>query len=283
MQSPLLLLLLLLLCDFFLTTIFYYYLRKNNKMSSFRIKKVDLPDETPRNAFTNVLPSHPARVFFSGSSGSGKTNLILNLLLHERFQLKKFFKRIFLFCPTAKNDPSFKKLKGLIKDEDFFVNPDEADIQRLVTAQDTIIKQSGKKISFPLLFVFDDCITNNLLKSSVFLNLFFKGRHLNISTWVSLQYFNELPKSSRQNITNFMLFKPFRAEIKVICEELCPGNLNLKKFARLIDFATTPRDDDRFPFLHIDKTKPFDQMFRRNLTRLIQVHEEEEQDENPFK
>lgn len=236
---------------------------------NFDINKMELKDETLRNPFTDILPQHPARCFFSGSSGSGKTNLILKLLLESKFGLKNFFQIIFVFCPTALNDPSFDKLKEVVPEENIFLEPTEEKIEEIVAKQSSIVKKLGKKMSPPILMLFDDCIANKIIDSKAFSILFFRGRHLNISTWVALQYFNNLPKRVRQNITNFFLFKPFRAEMKVICEELCPSTMELSDMRKLIDFATDPREGDTHPFLHIDKTKAFSKMFRRNLATLI--------------
>lgn len=252
--------------------IFLSLIKKRKTMPhTFDIGKVETKDETIRNPHAEFLPEHPARCFFSGSSGSGKTNLILKLLLDSQFGLKNFFQIIFVFCPTALNDPSFEKLKEIVPDENIFLDPQEDKINEIVGKQTEIVRKLGKKMSPSILMLFDDCITNKILDTPGFKILFFRGRHLNMSTWVSLQYFNNLPKSVRQNITNFFLFKPFRAEIKVICEELCPATLEMKTFQKLIDSATDPREGDSHPFLHVDKTKPFSKMFRRNLTKIIKV------------
>ena len=47
-----------------------------------------------------IIPIHPSATIYSGSSGSGKSNLSANLLQNELFY-KKYFDIIFLFAGSG--------------------------------------------------------------------------------------------------------------------------------------------------------------------------------------
>ena len=59
----------------------------------------------------DIIPRHASSVVFSGRSGSGKSNLMVNLLTRNQFY-KGYFDLIFLFSPTARSDdlPLYLKL-----------------------------------------------------------------------------------------------------------------------------------------------------------------------------
>lgn len=244
------------------------------KRTGFDIGPVICKDQTIRSGLKDILPQHPFRLMLSGASGTGKTTLLLNMLLDKRFKLRDFFSIIFLFCPTAKVDPQFLKLRDIIPEENIFTELSEEKLNEIVSIQSKIVEKIGKKLSPSILIIFEDCITHKVLDTKAFKILFFRGRHMNFSLSISVQYFMGVPKSVRQNMSNIMIFRPMRSERKVIAEELCPGSMELKEFGKMIDFATEPREGDEFPFFNIFKERSVKKMFRRNLTKLISCPEE---------
>ena len=60
---------------------------------------------------THIIPKHPFRAIMSGSSGSGKTNLLIQLLTNKKFYFN-YFQVIFIISPSAgKLDDSYKTLE----------------------------------------------------------------------------------------------------------------------------------------------------------------------------
>ena len=51
----------------------------------------------------DIIPRHASAVIFNGKSGSGKSNLMINLLTRPHFY-KGYFDLTFLFSPTANSD-----------------------------------------------------------------------------------------------------------------------------------------------------------------------------------
>lgn len=240
----------------------------------FDIEELDKIDECViHSPYKNIIPSHPSRVLFSGSSNSGKTNLMISLLTNKKFGLKYFYNVIFLFSPTCGNDPIYRNIIGdIIPVDNIFTEPNEEILNSIIDTQQNIITKIGRKNAPSTLIIFDDCISDDIIKSPSFKTLFFKGRHLGISVWSCLQYFMSLSKSLRQNITNFFILKPMRSELKAIIDDLCPSNLSLKEFEDVINLCTTPRYKGEYPFMHYDRTKPNNECFRRNLTTLIRIN-----------
>ena len=71
--------------------------------SKTKVKSNDMMD-------SGVIPKHPFRAILSGSSGSGKTNLLIHLLTQKEFY-KNYFNYIFIISPTAgKLDDSYNAL-----------------------------------------------------------------------------------------------------------------------------------------------------------------------------
>ena len=75
----------------------------------------------PKESFTHppvahpILPQHPFSMLIVAPKGSGKTNLICHLILH---QYKEYFNRIVVCSPTLHNDPKWtlvRETKHLLK------------------------------------------------------------------------------------------------------------------------------------------------------------------------
>ena len=126
------------------------------------------------------IPDHPYRILIVGSSGSGKTNALLNLI---------------------NNHPDIDKIYLYAKD------PYEK--KRL---------QSNKK-TYLIKIVFDmiaDMISNNKLNPIV-TELFIRCRKLNISIVFITQSYCKVPKDVRLNSTHFFIMKiPNKRELQQI-------------------------------------------------------------------
>ena len=79
------------------------------KIKPIQIKKKKI--KQCEYAQCGILPTHPYRAYLVGASGSGKTNLLLNLLTRQGFY-KNWFDKIFVISPTACNlDESYQSLE----------------------------------------------------------------------------------------------------------------------------------------------------------------------------
>ena len=143
------------------------------------------------------IPDYPYRILIAGSSGSGKTNTLLNLLNNQPDTDK-----IYLY---AKDSYEVKYQYLINKREkvglDHFKNP-RAFIEYLNDMQDVYKNiedyNPGKKCK--VLIVFGDTIAdmiNNKKLNPVVTELFIRGRKLNISIVFITQSYFKVPKHVR--------------------------------------------------------------------------------------
>ena len=84
--------------------------------------KVERNDFPKHNNYNNI-PSHPFRCLFTGTTGSGKTTNMIQLLIQPQY-LKDYFDQIYIFSPNCKTEIEFeeiqKKNRGdVVMTEDF--------------------------------------------------------------------------------------------------------------------------------------------------------------------
>ena len=113
-------------------------------MPDFTIKPIETDkSKIPLRACmkNGLLPRFPFSMMISGRSGSGKTNLLMNLLSRREF-LQNYFHYIIVYSPTAgEYDDSYKSL-GLPK-ENFKNDFSEEDLERLIESRKALIKKKG--------------------------------------------------------------------------------------------------------------------------------------------
>ena len=140
------------------------------------------------NSKWSYIPDHPYRILIIGGSGSGTTNVLLNLINNQ-----PDIDKIYLYV----NDPYEAKYQYLINKRekvglDHFDNP-KAFIEYSNDMQDAYKDTEGynPKNNRKVLIVFDDMIAdiiNNKKLDSIVNELFIRGRKLNTSIFYCLYY-----------------------------------------------------------------------------------------------
>ena len=158
-----------------------------------------------------VLTPHSA--VFTGQTGCGKTQKVLDLLLNE---YKFHFEYIVILCPTLEDNKTYHKCQVLWTDDDvFLIDPKD---QLL----DLINKFSIMFRGFETLFILDDCIADEELdkKRTKLLNLAISGRHREHSLWLLTQSYTAIPKNLRRQKKMLFLWHPDdKADLKTIDNE----------------------------------------------------------------
>ena len=153
--------------------------------------------------------NHPYRRLIIGGSGSGKTNLFLNLI-----QNQPDIDKIYLYA----KDPYESGINVSInrfKDPKAFIEYSHYmhDVYKNI---DDYNPDKGNKI----LIVFDDMIADmiqNEILNSIFTELFIRGRKLNISLVFITQSYFKVPKDVRLNTGHFFIVKiPHKRELQQI-------------------------------------------------------------------
>jgi len=258
--------------DLKITSIFEKHKDVNKKN---QVKKNNLYD-------FHILPNHPSRALFSGPSGSGKTNLLINLLITKHF-LFNYYDTIHVFSPSYANDDSFrifeklyskilpnglvsKKIKTEIK-----IHPkvEEDIILDVIDSQAKYIEEHDIDKSDKILMIFDDCINEKVMKGKAITSLFFRGRHVNCSIWVTTQSYMKLDRSLRLQLTNVFVFSPSPSEVKRLVDEQRNSSVSASQLESIIVYATKKKND----FLHINKQCEQCDQFRKGLDELVIIEE----------
>lgn len=233
---------------------------------TFKIEEVkyDKPNiKQPKASEAGILPTHPFRMYFVGASGSGKTNLLLNLLTRDEMY-KGYFgsKRTVVMSPTARNlDASYQALE--LPEANYF--PCSPDI--LDRFFEIAKKAKENKQSEPALIILDDIISNKkFCNSKALKKLLVMGRHYNLSCMILSQAYHRIPKTLRLNFSCIIYFKGSNKEQEVLCEDFAPPGYSKKRFIAKIDYATA----EPYSFLFIDLNRSIDRgRYRKNLTYKI--------------
>ena len=162
------------------------------------------------------IPDHPYRILITGGSGSGKTNLLLNLIKNQ-----PDIDKIYLYV----KDPYESKYQYLINKREsvgtnHFNDPkafiDYSNDMHVYENIDDYNPDKQNKILIVLDDMIADVINHKKLKSIVS-ELFIRGRNLNISlVFITKSYF-KVPKDVRLNTTHSFIAKiPNKRELQQI-------------------------------------------------------------------
>ena len=159
-------------------------------------KKYKAKQRTYKN-FDKIHISIPNRIAVIGSSGSGKSNILLNLIIGMNC-----FSKIYMFikCPE---EPLYKFIieelrlvEKKLKTEILFVS---TDMDELPSVDDFDPDQNN-------LCIFDDVISESISKLKNVSDLWIRGRKQNITTIFLSQSYTAIPKLIRKN-TDVIIFK----------------------------------------------------------------------------
>ena len=210
------------------------------------------------------IPDDPYRILIIGGSGSGKTNVLLNLIKHQRPDIDK----IYLYV----KDPFESKYQlfiiGREKVEIEILKNPKAFIDYSQKIDDVYedLEDYNPTKKRRVLIVFDDMIADmesNKKLSPKVTELFLRGRKLNISlVFISQSYF-KVPKTIRLNATHYFIMKiPNKRELQQIASNHS-SDIDFKDFMKLYkDYTKEP-----YSFLVNDTTLSSDNplRFRKNL------------------
>ena len=223
----------------------------------------------------NVIPTHASAVVFCGRSGSGKSNLLVNLADRKEYYGRTnknnpksgYFDLVFLFSPTCHNDDLPKYLD--IPPNRMFDRNFEPPLKHIIETQRGIIEKKGLDKAPKILIIFDDIISQRkFMNTEFFTQMYIQNRHLGISTWVCTQSFNKIPRVCRLQANNLFIFAGSGSETEILTQEFCPAHTSKKDFEKLIKHAT----NERFNFLHINMRADPAERFRRNLDTILSIN-----------
>ena len=174
-------------------------------------------NKTEHNKNWPYTPDHPYRILIIGGSGSGKTNVLLNLIENQ-----PDIDKIYLYA----KDPYEAKYQYLINirekvglkrfnDPKAFIEYSN-DMCYVYKNIDEYNKDKERKI----LIIFDDMIAdmiNNKKINSIVTELFIRGKKLNIYLIFITQSYFKVPKDVRLNTSHFFIEKSrIKENVKIL-------------------------------------------------------------------
>ena len=209
------------------------------------------------------IPDHPYRILIISGSGSGKTNALLNLIKNQPDIDKMYLYAKDLY--EKKNQYLINKREkvglSLFNDPKAFMeySNDMQDVYKNIEDYNPIKKHK-------VLIIFDDMIAvmiNNDKLNPIVMQLFIRGRKLNISIVFITQSHFKVPKDVRLNSTHFIIMKiPNKRELQQIVLNHS-SDIDFKDFMNIYNKSTK----EPYCFLVNDTTLPSDNplRFRKNL------------------
>jgi hypothetical protein len=186
----------------------------------------------------------PFRMLIAAPSGSGKTNALMNLLVH----FDKTFHEI-IICVKSSDEPLYnmliEKLKNIVVYEGGEVPPLEN--YSKIDDKTKRLKRIDKK---QRLIVFDDLITDknaNKIASEYYI----KGRKVGFSMCYISQSFYQIPKIIRDNTQLFILGRNLlKRDLRMVLSSF-PSEYTLDEFTDLYNYLTS--EDLDTVLINIDK------------------------------
>ena len=208
----------------------------------------------------------PFRKLIIGTSGSGKTNYLLNAIQKGNNIIYK----IYLYAKDLE-EPKYQHLIKKREQAGAKKLKDAAVFIEYSNAMDDIyddIESYNKKRKRKVLIVFDDMISNkmsNKKPQQVLKKLFIRCRKINISLCFLTQSYVSIPKDVRLNCTHYVIFKLNNNR------ELQNIAINHSADIDYKDFVKVYRDCTKEPynFFFIDTTEPIDKRFKNNFNDLL--------------
>lgn len=176
------------------------------------------------NSFITKIPN---LLYICGHRGSGKTYVLIQLLLNPNLYYQKYDK-IFVFSPSLldKNDGSLFDLLNLPRCQ-VFSNFKEELLNGLIKKKKRFQEQQW-------LIILDDCITD--IKNSHLMKIIAtNGRHMGLSMWITSQKSTLGSTVIRTNADMCILFRPRSGnEIDALFRDSCINAISKKQFTKLL-------------------------------------------------
>ena len=206
----------------------------------------------PSDSFHKPMPVFdiPFKVLINGKSQlSGKTTIVLNLLLNPDFKYSKEFKGENMYIVSDnKLDNKLRLLQEYkeIPDENVMTYDESVLTQLYTDLEEEFIAEKEEKNIQNRLILFDDCGYSGNLKnkqSGIISKLICNGRHLNLSQIYTSQKFSQVSTTLRTNLTGAILFNTSMKELDLIAEDFNYLE-NKKYFVKMFRDITgnSPRD-----------------------------------------
>lgn len=219
---------------------------------SFEVDEINI-EPAPITARHSKLLPNTIRGLICGPSNCGKTNVMLNLLLH-RNGLK--FRNLYLYSKTA-FQPKYCFLFNVLKQI--------SEVQLFVFNDEKEVINPKEALPFSVM-IFDDVICENQSNIRLFFTM---GRHHNIDSFYLSQTYSKIPKQLVRDNANFLvIFQQDDINLRHIYHEHVNNDMSWQYFKDICSLVwKTPHS-----FLVINRDSPLNNgRYRKNLDTFIQL------------
>lgn len=248
--------------------------------------------ETEPCPFGEPFPDLPTSFLLCAPTASGKTMIILNLLLRY---YQDMFARLWIFSPSIKLDPQYAPLRKMLekmsdqqKEPLMFEDLEQKVLGKLLDEQRTITEECRKrKIKPPQVCVILDDLADrgDILtkrqggdKGSWLISLATRGRHIGVTWIISSQVLNLVGSVIRKNCRCMCVWRlRNHKEMETLCEELS-GVYSKDEIVELYKYAT--QEPYSFLFVRLD-AKTREEMFWLRFEKRLVPKETEDGDDGP--
>ena len=243
-----------------------------------------------------VLAPTPCRYLIVGPSGSGKSVLLVDFLVRL---YKHAFQRVYVFSPSVHIDSAWKpvfkyveKTLGVDSEREPWASDewDDEKLKEIVSTQAAVIKEqkrqkAGKEL-YGIAIIVDDFADDPRIMASragaaaggsMLNTLLVRGRHMQISTFMSVQKMRLAGSILRVNAQAMCIFRlRNRLELDAIIEELS-AVYDKNTLMEMYELAT--REPYSFWYIHLAAKRREDMFFLRFEKRMIPNSGKREQED----
>lgn len=198
----------------------------------------------------------PMRLIIAGSTGSGKTSTLLNLI----YNMPNTWEKIFIVTKCA-DEPLYNYLADKLGDQGLSIKEGIQELPDL----DSLDKEQNN------LVVLDDLVNESAKLQKPICDFAIRCRKKNCSLIYISQSYYAVPKLIRDNI-NYLIIKQVSSmkNLTMICRE-CSLGIDKKQLKKIYNDATQSKTD----FLLIDLEGNKDERFRKNLDEIYVIEEDD--------
>jgi energy-coupling factor transporter ATP-binding protein EcfA2 len=223
------------------------------------VKKYAIDHVNPNYNFDTMPLKHPMRLVICGASGSGKSNLLLNII----HSMSNTFEKILIFTQD-KDEQLYNYLAGALPEDEI----------EIFEGIDSVINYNFDNLDeMQHLIIFDDMCIEKESKQKNICELFVRGRKMAKKCGCSVIYLTQsyfqVPPVIRKQMTALILRKiNGKRDARAILSE-CAIDATTTQLMNLYESCCNP--DDITSFLFIDFNAPEDKRFRYKFDTIINI------------
>jgi len=231
----------------------------------------DYVSEVPKHLRNQYFPGFPSTSVFVGPPGSGKTNVLMHMLL-SKVMWFKFFDKIYLCGPTVKSDKMYERI--VVPEDQICTDQKEflPFLENLIEDQQKAV-ETNKREADKILVVFEDITSfyNKIQSKPEFARCYTQVRHLKGASVAMVHKWKAFNRTARMATQHILVWRCNRTDQKQLYEDFGPTSMTIKDWYEMVAYCHTPTEDDKKPFLYINTTLPEETRFRKNFTEVLQL------------